>query len=231
MTRTRLLRLEGDSSDHGQPHLEHTVGLVLAAARAGLMRPISDGTRRLFMDGSMETLVVVDGDGDRPAPDHAHVNRILVDALDRPLADRSDIDASRATMAAVAAFLHTDQEHVLMRTATPWQTPYACGCPCPFRGGQPHGTGWIELPFEDDLASLLPDVVCAVVDDGRLRLHPLAWGASLDPARSARSSGGTLPDIPDAMTALRTVRDLRSIRDGARRQHAPADDIRTVAGP
>jgi hypothetical protein len=224
MTRTRLLHLEGESSDHGQAHLEHVVGLVLEAARAGLMRPVQDGTGRLFMDGGMETLVVVEGDGDRPAPDRAHVNRFLVDALDRPHADRATIEAARSTMACVAAFVDTDQEHMIMRAATPWQDPYVAGCPCPFLRPDPQGMPRTEIPFDDDLASLLPDAVCAVVDGGRLSLRPLGWGASLDPDRIQWKGSRPLPDIPDAMTALRTVHGIRSIRDRTRAAHPIGPD-------
>ena len=99
-----------------------------------------------------------------------------------------------------------------MRTPTPWQTAYACGCPCPFRSRIDIRSQRTEIPLDDDLATLLPDATSVVYEDGRLVLRPVQWGGSLSPATIAVAGTHLTPGMPDPMTALRTVHALRTAR-------------------
>lgn len=217
MTGERLLHLNGSLSDDGLPHLEETVAYVLESARAGHVRRLRHiGTDRSFVagrPGDVGTQVDLAGDPDRPAPVPEDAARMIVDALDRaPMTEERLADLQLA-MGSIATFLHTDHPHILMRTPTPWQTAYACGCPCPFRSRIDIRSQRTEIPLDDDLATLLPDATSAVYEDGRLVLRPVQWGGSLRPATIAIAGAHLTPGMPDPMTALRTVHTLRTARD------------------
>jgi hypothetical protein len=220
----RLLHLNGPLSDDGLPHLEETVAYVLESARAGHVRRLRHiGTDRSFvagMPGDAGVQVDLAGDPGRPAPTLRDAARMIVDALDREATTQARLDDLHLAMGSIATFLHTDHPHVLMRTATPWQTVYACGCPCPFRSSIDVGSQRMELVIDDDLATLLPDATSAVHEDRRLVLRPVQWGGSHSPIAIAGAGGHMTPGMPDPMTALRTVHALRTARDA----RSPATD-------
>lgn len=217
MNGERLLHLNGMLSDDGLPHLEETVAYVLESARAGHVRRLRHiGTDRSFvagMPGDAGVQVDVAGDPGRPVPTLRDAARMIVDALDRERITEERLIDLQLAMGSIATFLHTDHPHVLMRTATPWQSVYACGCPCPFRspvGAKPERT---EIALDDDLATLLPDATTAVYEDARLVLRPIQWGGSHRPVAISIPGSPMTPGMPDPMTALRTVHALRTARD------------------
>ena len=213
----RLLHLNGSLSDDGLPHLEETVGYVLESARAGHVRRLRHiGTDRSFvagMPGDAGIQVDLAGDPGRPAPLVRDAARMIVDALDREPITEARLEDLRLAMGSIATFLHTDHPHILMRTPTPWQTVYACGCPCPFRSRIDIRSQRTEIHLDDDLATLLPDATSAVYEDARLVLRPVQWGGSHSPATIAIAGAHLTPGMPDPMTALRTVHALRTARD------------------
>jgi len=215
MTRARLLHLEGESSDRGQDHLEETVERALASLRASSLRRVSE--RRVDV-GQCGISIVMEGEPGRSIPEDADVAAMLIDALSRPVATDADLDRANDAMAAVAAFVETDLPHVLLRTPTPWQGAYACGCICPLRSMHlGHGAvqrSRVEVAIAPELDLLMDDVVVAVMDAGMLRLHALSWGGSHDPFvwHDPKEGESRAPSIADPMTAMRTMRDITAAR-------------------
>lgn len=235
MTPARMLHLDGDSSDRGLERLREAVDQALASLRAGSHSRVS--ARRIDVRQGGIALFI-EGEPGRTIPKDADGVAMLVDALSRPLATRADLDAADQAMAAVAAFVETDLPHVMLRTAVPWQTAYACGCICPLRNMHlPHDAvrrSRVEVPLPPELALAMGDVVVAVMDGGALRLRPLSWGGSHDPYVSTGHHDGdwSAPAIADPMTAMRTVRDIVAARaasttDGTTAATTrPGDDVR-----
>lgn len=219
MSRGPLLHLDGPMSDDGPRHLEETVAFVLESARSGHLRPLPriDG-RRLHLAGPSDddcVEVELEGDPGRRAPRREDVPRILVEALARPHADEGRMRVLRLEAGAVAAFADTEAPCVMVAGPTPWQSACVHGCPAPKHGRYVAGPATPRLSrsparLGPGVAALLPDVVTAVYEDGRLTLRPARWTYVRE---AAGTDGGTDAArdaaLPDPMTALRVVRSLR----------------------
>lgn len=218
MMHDRMLRIDGDSHDGGIPAVAASLRSALEGARAGLVTRA--GPNR-FVIGREVLIVDLMTDRHRRIPedvDMADIARQIVDSIDRPIVTAASLRVLHEGLGGIAAFADTDQVHVVVRTATPWRTAYACGCPCPMRSGKVTATHWhatVECAIDPGTEALLPDVVVAGLDGTHLRLQAYSWGGSHDPYVHDMGDGTSLRanGIPDAMTALRALEALRAARN------------------
>ncbi len=170
---------------------------------------------------------------DPPLEKRDDLIRMILACLERPRATRSRITNAMRILSAVSATLTRPEEHVVVRSGTPWRGPNATAMPMPLHHPS---TGIVpplaslshDLPMDADLVRIMPDVVTAIADRGRLVLRPLAWAshhiASMRDPRTGHAVLLRMRDrTPDPVSALRI---LAQARDEPRRldpgNHAPS---------